>query len=257
MKTIIAIMGKTSSSKDTAAKYIEREYGIPAVCSCTTRAMRAGEQDGVEHYFISKEQMAHKVKTEHVLAYTKNAKTDIEYCATVESMSADTMVYIINPEGLQWLEKHNPEVNLIKIYMWLSEDIIKERALKRGDSEELIDTRLNSEREEFDNYFNQVCGKNGINGINGVITTNGVYIVDAACDMHGIYYQIDQILQQALQRPANNNQLPYSRLEEIATNALHALVTADPVEAKIYFTEELELTDTEMEYFGVSNMSLF
>lgn len=255
MKTIIAIIGKTSSGKDTVANYIKEQYGIPAVCSYTTRTMRTGEQDGVEHYFVSKKQMKHIIKTEQVIAYTKNAKSGVEYCATVEAMSQDTMVYIINPAGLRWLERQHPEIRLIKIYIWLKEDTIRERALKRGDSRELINTRLDSEREEFDNYFKQVCGTNAIN--NGV-AINGVYVVNALYDKYGVYSQIDQILQQALlESENNNNQLPYSRLEEIATNALHALVTADPEEARIYFAEELELTDNEMEYFGVSDMNLF
>ena len=36
-KTIIAVIGKTSSSKDTVAKVLNEKYGIPSVVSMTTR----------------------------------------------------------------------------------------------------------------------------------------------------------------------------------------------------------------------------
>ena len=37
---IIAIVGKTSSGKDTAAKYLHDKYGLDMVVSHTTRPMR-------------------------------------------------------------------------------------------------------------------------------------------------------------------------------------------------------------------------
>lgn len=45
--------------------------------------------------------------------------------------------------------------------------------------------------------------------------------------------------------------ITWERLSEIATNCLHALYEAEPIEAMEYFKEELDLTDEEREYFGV------
>ena len=39
-KTIIAVIGKTSSGKDTVAKVLNEKYGIPSVVSMTTRPKR-------------------------------------------------------------------------------------------------------------------------------------------------------------------------------------------------------------------------
>ena len=79
MKTIICIVGKTSSGKDTITRHIMEKFGLGMVCSYATRPMREGEVNGREHYFVTKEQMKELLKTEHVIAYTKSEKTGVEY----------------------------------------------------------------------------------------------------------------------------------------------------------------------------------
>lgn len=154
MKTIICIVGKTGTGKDTIARYIQEKYGIGMVCSYTTRPKREIEVDGREHYFISKIKMAAICATEHVIAYTINDKTGIEYCATAESITDKNIVYIINPKGIEYLKEHLPEgFQLAIMYCNLSETKIKDRVLGRGDNEIIFNTRLLSEREEFDTFY--------------------------------------------------------------------------------------------------------
>ena len=131
-KTIIAVIGKTSSSKDTVAKVLNEKYGIPSVVSMTTRPKREYETNGVEHVFISKEEMSNVLKEKTIIAYTKNNKTGIEYCAALEALPSNICVYIINPDGVKWLKEHNKRnlFNLICVYVDLAE------------------------REEFDTYKN-------------------------------------------------------------------------------------------------------
>lgn len=45
MVTVICIIGKTSTGKDTIAKYLESKYGASPVVSYTTRPARAGEMN--------------------------------------------------------------------------------------------------------------------------------------------------------------------------------------------------------------------
>lgn len=49
-----------------------------------------------------------------------------------------------------------------------------------------------------------------------------------------------------------NNRICYSRMDEIASKAIDGLFEDDVYEAKIYCEETLELTEEEMEYFGIS-----
>lgn len=151
-KRLIIVVGKTSSGKDTVAKYIKDAYNIPMVVSYTTRGMRDYEIDGVQHYFVSKERMKEIVDTEDIIAYTKFPKTEIEYCATADSIKGDVAVYILNPDGVDWFKKNGSGVDCFSIYVDLSEDLILERAKLRGDSLDNIVSRLDSEREEFDKF---------------------------------------------------------------------------------------------------------
>lgn len=153
MKTIIAIVGKTRSGKDTAARYLSKKYNIPMVCSYTTRPKRPYETEGVEHYFISKEEAKTKLKTEHILAYTRNEKTGIEYFATEEALQAQTSIYIINPDGIDYLTKHaSKELNLYTICFDIKEGELRRRALACKDDMKVFETRLDSERREFDAF---------------------------------------------------------------------------------------------------------
>jgi guanylate kinase len=153
-KHLILVIGKTSSGKDTVAKHIGRKYDIPMVCSYTTRPMRDYEEDGVQHYFVSKEKMKEIMETESIVAYTKFPKTGVEYCATLEAIKSDIAVYIIDPSGVEWFKENGciDDVSLTSIYVDLSEEEIQRRAKKRGDKTDSVKNRLDSEREQFDAF---------------------------------------------------------------------------------------------------------
>lgn len=152
---IIALVSKTSSGKDTCANYIKKEYGIEPIVSFTTREMRKGEVNGREHYFITKDEMSALLQEkDNILAYVKFPKTGIEYCASTYNITENQIrTYIIDPSGLDWLRKNRPDVKVISIYLHLDENLIRERALKRGDKPELIEERLDSEREMFNTFY--------------------------------------------------------------------------------------------------------
>ena len=67
-KKIICLLGETASGKDTIAKYITKTLDIKQVVSYTTRPIRSNEQNGREHWFISKEEMAEIKKNQHMFA---------------------------------------------------------------------------------------------------------------------------------------------------------------------------------------------
>ena len=154
MKKLIGIVGKTSSGKDTIAHYILEKFGIKSICSYTTRPMREYEIEGVQHHFISDEIADEKINNEHLLAYTDNDLTGIRYFTTAEQIIDDIMVYIINPNGVDWFNKNADSaiVKMITIYVDLDEKDILERAELRGDNMDVTKKRLNSERDEFDKF---------------------------------------------------------------------------------------------------------
>lgn len=156
MYMLIIIMGKTSSGKDYVAKYLKELYGIPDLVSYTTREKRDKETDGVEHLFITKEKISQIKENEDLIAYTINENTGIEYCATAQAMPAETSVYILNPDGLDWGLKYGAlkDIKYFTIYVECSEENILERGKKRGDKIDVLERRLNSEKDEFDAFRN-------------------------------------------------------------------------------------------------------
>lgn len=154
-KKIIIIMGKTSSGKDTVCKYLQDEYDIIMIVSITTRPMRFYEVNGKEHYYVTDEIMDEIEKQKDILAYTKFPKTGYRYCSTVSSMSADVMTYILNPDGVDYMEanKDNLDIEYHVLYLYLPEDVIRERAEARGDDKDLIEKRMSSEAEQFDQFY--------------------------------------------------------------------------------------------------------
>lgn len=185
-KSLILIVGKTSSGKDTVAKYIKENRDIPMICSYTTRPMRDYEKDGVEHYFVSERRMNEILQTESVLAYVKFPRTGIQYCSTLEAMTNDTMTYIIDPNGIEWFKINAcvKGVDFFSIYVDLDEKEIIRRAKNRGDSIENIKSRLSSEREMMNNFkatkgYDYIIDNSGtyydlIDSINFVLKSEGI-----------------------------------------------------------------------------------
>ena len=91
---------------------------------------------------------------DNLLAFTQFPETGYRYCATTKSISDDTiMSYIIDPAGLDWLRDNRPDIKIISICTELEEDIIVQRAKKRGDNPDAIAARLSSESNMFDTFI--------------------------------------------------------------------------------------------------------
>lgn len=62
--TIIAIMGKAGSGKDTLCRALLKEPEFKTakpIISCTTRPIRENETDGIDYHFLSVEHFTNKI----------------------------------------------------------------------------------------------------------------------------------------------------------------------------------------------------
>lgn len=171
MKKMILIVGKTRSGKDTIARILKEQHEVEPIVSFTTRAKRANEEDGREHWFISKEKMQEIKDSGEMIAYTINDKTGIEYCATYSNLDPKRWYsYIINPNGIRYFMAHMPKDLFIHIiYCDCDEKLLAERGDGRGEDPSVFIKRLESERFEFD-YFKDKWH----NFINGTIDTGTI-----------------------------------------------------------------------------------
>lgn len=106
---IIAIVGASGSGKTTISRTMSK-FGFPDVVSFTTRPMRPGETQGVEHKFVSEKDADVILSTSMPLAMTMIA--GYRYFALYAQIAgAEFCTYVIDEAGLQRLRASEAEVN--------------------------------------------------------------------------------------------------------------------------------------------------
>jgi len=126
-KKIMCIYGVSGSGKTLASMHLKKKYGAQVICSYTTRPMRSGEVDGVDHYFVSE-----VPDKETMLAYTQYG--GYEYWALKSDVRGDITVYVIDEAGINMLDKLQDEFRIYPVRTERSET----KRLKAGVSEERI-----------------------------------------------------------------------------------------------------------------------
>jgi len=109
MKPLVLLVGPSGSGKN----YLCKTLGLRTLPSYTTRPMRVGEQQNVEHIFADKPTYyMHKVKHQ-IIAETEY--DDHMYWATwTQFENTEYDVYIVDPNGVKVIEMaHDPVINSI------------------------------------------------------------------------------------------------------------------------------------------------
>lgn len=127
--TIIALMGKAGSGKDTIMRALLKQpafKGAAPIISCTTRPKREKEQNGVDYHFLTNEEFTNKILSGDMLEAT--VFNDWCYGTSLENLSKDKVnIGVFNPEGVGLL-KGNPNINLKLIYIEAND---KDRLLRQ------------------------------------------------------------------------------------------------------------------------------
>lgn len=130
---LICIVGESGSGKTTIAQLMEK-YGIPTIHSYTTRPMREGEKDGVEHIFIDAEEMPDK---EEMLAYTKFG--GYEYFALKSQVKKPLCTYVIDEDGLINLNnEHGKDYMIYSMYVERKDNKVDEERKERDKGRTVI-----------------------------------------------------------------------------------------------------------------------
>lgn len=147
---IVCIVGESGSGKTYASQYLQKRFGLHAIVSYTTRPIREEETDGVEHFFVNKEQVPSK---DRMMAYTEFG--GYQYWTEKEQFfDSLTCSYVIDEKGLQELRQIVPP----QLFHIMSVKI--KRTNKAGISAERI--ARDKEREEIaDKLFDAVVDNDG------------------------------------------------------------------------------------------------
>ena len=137
-KIIVAIVGKSGSGKTVLSKRLKEFADIPYICSYTTRPMRNGEIDGVEHIFLPQDTVI--PKKEDMLAYAYFG--GYHYWA-LHSQVDDIVTYVIDEKALvDMIESFSDRYDIIKVYVDRSDINVDEERMNRDNDRVIMDEQF-------------------------------------------------------------------------------------------------------------------
>lgn len=125
LPTIVAIVGPSGAGKTYMSGFLEREYGLPAIISCTTRPRRSEEADGRDYFFLNKN---HGYGKEDMLSRTVYGGYEY-FGLRSELLKSAVCCYVIDEQGLETLlQAKDKDYHVISVHVTSSE----EKRLERG-----------------------------------------------------------------------------------------------------------------------------
>ncbi len=142
---LFIVSGPSGSGKSTVTQIVRDRLNIPLAISVTTRAMRNGEVDGKDYYFISKEEFENKINNDELFEY---ANVHGNYYGTLNSEiekrleSGQNVILEIDVQGGVIAKGKRPDSTLV-FFKAPSLEVLEQRLRGRNtDSEEVIQKRL-------------------------------------------------------------------------------------------------------------------
>ncbi|MFN5540999.1 MAG: guanylate kinase [Betaproteobacteria bacterium] len=148
--TVVAPSGAGKSS--LVAGLLERDMGIELSVSYTTRSPRAGEVDGREYHFVTREKFKALIDAdeflEHAEVYGNLYGTSRRWIESRRTQGSHVLLEI-DWQGARSVKKIFPDM----VYIYIlppSIDELRRRLIKRGkDSAAIIERRLSEAREDL------------------------------------------------------------------------------------------------------------
>jgi guanylate kinase len=137
---LILIMGPAASGKTTIAKILAEVYHIPRLITYTTRAQRAGEKEGADYHFVSKETFQKMIDAH---AFAEWQSFDSAYYGSC--IEPGTHVLVITPQGYQ---KIKDQVSCRGFYLEVDPQQQFQRLHDRGLTEVQIHERIAEDQAE-------------------------------------------------------------------------------------------------------------
>lgn len=161
---VIILTAPSGSGKTTLARYLLENYSeLSFSVSATTRAPRAGEQNGVQYFFIDHSTFQQFIQQGKLFEYQEVYEN--QFYGTLHSEleriwgEGKIALFDIDVKGAKYIEESYPD-NVLSIYVKASNlNVLKERLQKRAtETPESIEKRLRKAKEELEyaKYFDYV-----------------------------------------------------------------------------------------------------
>lgn len=145
-KKIIIISGSSGVGKGTLIKSLLTSCDdIKLSVSCTTRAPRKGEIDGINYYFLSREDFENSVKNDEFIEWAEFSGNlyGTKKSFVLESINNGEHVLLeIDTQGALQIKEKMPDALLIFIAPPSYEDLVSRLRGRQTESEEAIEKRL-------------------------------------------------------------------------------------------------------------------
>lgn len=150
---MIILVGASASGKTEVAKMLGKLFRMKKVITHTTRPMRDGEKDGVDYYFVSKEQF---LSLKNMNFFVETTIYNDNFYGTSHKELADDKVLIVDPNGLNsFLSLKDPRI--VSFFMHATKETRRVRMIKRGDKIEEAIKRIATDDEKFNDDAKNLC----------------------------------------------------------------------------------------------------
>ena len=141
---MLVLVGPSASGKSAIVKCLESKYGIKKFITCTTRDKRVGEVNGIDYFFMTKEEFTTRYENDE---FIETVYYNGNYYGTLKKEAGVNKVVILEPQGLNnFLEKVD---NIYSVFLKTDVNILKDRMIGRGDSILDVNKRLENDKILF------------------------------------------------------------------------------------------------------------
>ena len=142
---MILLVGASASGKTVTALDLQKRYGLVKAITTTTREKRIGETDGVEYFFITKDEFKTRLKEGKFVEHS--IYNDNYYGCGVDQVD-DNKIVVLDPNGLHSFLKLNNKHG-VSFLLIADEKTRQQRMVSRGDKQENINKRLKNDVDDF------------------------------------------------------------------------------------------------------------
>lgn len=151
---LIVFSGPSGVGKGTVRQYFQNDESLKLAysISMTTRAPRAGEQDGVDYFFVTKEQFEESIQKGELLEYAEFVGnyygTPLNYVEKLRNEGRNVLLEI-EVQGMLQVKEKCKDALTIFIVPPSMEELERRIRGRRSESEEVIQKRLAKAEKEM------------------------------------------------------------------------------------------------------------
>lgn len=159
---VLALYGKGGAGKDTILNWIVSNYPyMHEIISCTTRPPRSYEKEGVNYFFLTKDEFIEKHQSGNML---ETAEFNGWYYGTpLSSLKEDKInIGVFNPDGIMQLLA-DARLDVLSIEIIAKDKLRIYRMLERdrnADCQEVCRRFLEDEKDFYNLYFRDITFNN-------------------------------------------------------------------------------------------------